>query len=118
VALSDLLRHRNGDQIADAVYYKDGGEESKRCGLDFECSDIGLAVVRDPGILERKRRKRTSPIASPKTNTRVWSAIVAGDVRKKKPSVIWKRDRERMIVFALTTAMTFCSVWCLAGFAY
>lgn len=32
--------------------------------------------------------KLTRPIASPMINTSVWSAIVAGDVRKKKASVI------------------------------
>jgi hypothetical protein len=58
VALRDLLRHRNGDQIADTVYYKDGGEESEWCGLDFEGSDIWLAGVREaPRISERKRKE-------------------------------------------------------------
>lgn len=39
------------------------------------------------------------PIASPIINTSVWSASAAGDTRKKYASVMWKRDREVMIVF-------------------
>ena len=39
------------------------------------------------------------PIASPMINTRVWSARAPGEVRKKYASVIWKREREVMIVF-------------------
>lgn len=47
------------------------------------------------------RMWRTRPIASPIIKTSVWSATVWGDVRKKKPRVIWNRHIERMIVPAL-----------------
>lgn len=43
--------------------------------------------------------QHTSLMDSPKTKTRVWSATVLGEVRKKKPIVMWKRDRERIMVF-------------------
>jgi hypothetical protein len=50
-------------------------------------------------------KKVTSPIACPITKTRVWSAIVAGEVRKKKARVMWKRESEVMIVEEEITAM-------------
>ena len=49
------------------------------------------------------------PIASPIINTRVWSARAPGDVRKKYASVIWKRERDVMIVFPDMSAMMFTS---------
>lgn len=45
------------------------------------------------------------PMDSPRMNTRAWSAMVAGFVRKKKASVTWKREREVMIVFAEMSAI-------------
>jgi hypothetical protein len=47
----------------------------------------------------------TRPIASPSIKTRVWSAIVCGFVRKKKASVMWKSEREVMIVAAEMSAI-------------
>lgn len=38
------------------------------------------------------------PIASPIMKTRAWSARDSGDVRKKKARVMWKREREVIIV--------------------
>lgn len=37
---------------------------------------------------------------SPRAQTRAWSAMVMGFVRKKKPRVMWKSESEVMIVFA------------------
>lgn len=39
------------------------------------------------------------------TQTRAWSAMVPGFVRKKKPRVMWKRETEVMIVLAEMSAM-------------
>lgn len=44
-------------------------------------------------------------MASPMTYTSAWSAMVAGFVRKKNPSVMWKREREVRIVLADMRAM-------------
>jgi hypothetical protein len=44
-------------------------------------------------------------------NTRVWSAIVPGLVRKKKARVMWKREREVIIVAAeMSPILTFAQV--------
>jgi hypothetical protein len=48
------------------------------------------------------------PIASPMMNTNVWSARVPGEVRKKYASVMWKREREVMIVFPDMSAILVC----------
>lgn len=45
------------------------------------------------------------PIDSPRINTSAWSATVMGLVRKKKPSMTWKRQREVRIVLADMSAM-------------
>jgi len=37
-------------------------------------------------------------MASPRRKTTAWSAIVLGLVRKKKPRVMWKRQREVRMV--------------------
>lgn len=42
---------------------------------------------------------------SPRAQTRAWSAMVMGLVRKKKPRVMWKSESEVMIVFADMRAM-------------
>lgn len=47
----------------------------------------------------------TSFMASPMTKTRVWSETVLGVVRKKKAMVMWKSDRERMMVAAVMRAI-------------
>lgn len=39
-------------------------------------------------------------MASPMIYTKVWSAIVFGEERKKKASVMWKRETEVRMVFA------------------
>ena len=44
-------------------------------------------------------------MASPRIYTRAWSATVMGFVRKKKPSVMWKSDRDVMMVLADMSAM-------------
>jgi hypothetical protein len=45
-------------------------------------------------------------------NTRVWSAIVPGFVRKKKARVTWKRERDVMIVAAeMSPILTFAQCW-------
>jgi hypothetical protein len=45
------------------------------------------------------------------TYTSAWSAIVEGLVRKKKASVMWKRETDVMIVFAEMSAIV--AVGCL-----
>jgi hypothetical protein len=55
--------------------------------------------------LKKREGLSTRPIASPIMKTRVWSAIVRGFVRKKKASVMWKSDRDVMIVAAEMTAI-------------
>lgn len=52
-----------------------------------------------------KGEVHTRRIASPITNTRVWSETVLGDVRKKNAIVKWKSARDRIIVAALMSAM-------------
>jgi len=47
----------------------------------------------------------TMPMASPRTKTSAWSAIVAGLVRKKKASVMWKKESDVRIVLADMSAM-------------
>lgn len=37
-------------------------------------------------------------IDSPTMKTKLWSAIVTGEVRKKKASVMWNRDSDRIMV--------------------
>lgn len=44
-------------------------------------------------------------MASPMMKTRVWSAIVWGEVRKKKARVRWKRERDVMIVLPEMSAI-------------
>jgi hypothetical protein len=44
-------------------------------------------------------------MASPMMYTRAWSATVAGFVMKKKPSVMWKRETDVMMVRAEMSAM-------------
>jgi hypothetical protein len=39
------------------------------------------------------------PMASPIIKTRVWSTRAPGDVRKKNANVMWKSERDVMIVF-------------------
>lgn len=58
-----------------------------------------------PFSYPRSAGQRTMPIASPSMNTSAWSATVPGLVRKKKPRVMWKSDREVRIVFAEMSAM-------------
>lgn len=45
------------------------------------------------------------PMDSPSIKTSAWSARVMGLVRKKKPSVMWKSEREVTIVLADMSAM-------------
>lgn len=52
---------------------------------------------------------------SPRAQTRAWSAMVMGLVRKKKPSVMWKSESEVMIVFADMRAMLSLSLGQPAG---
>lgn len=59
-------------------------------------------MERDKGWRERQR---TRPIDSPSKKTTAWSATVAGLVRKKKPRVMWKRQREVRMVRAEMSAM-------------
>jgi len=49
--------------------------------------------------------RTTIPIASPMMKTSVWSAMESGDVRKKKARVMWKSEREVMIVAPEMTAI-------------
>lgn len=51
------------------------------------------------------RMLRTMPMASPRTKTSAWSAIVAGLVRKKKARVMWKKESEVRIVLVDIRAM-------------
>ncbi len=53
----------------------------------------------------RGSSKRTRPMDSPSRNTTAWSATVPGLVRKKKPRVMWKRQREVRIVLAEMSGM-------------
>jgi hypothetical protein len=73
-----------------------------------------LSKERDSGFTSSATRSQmhckvslTMPIASPIINTKVWSARAPGDVRKKYASVIWKRERDVMIVFPDMSAMMF-----------
>lgn len=50
-------------------------------------------------------RELTNPMASPRTHTRAWSAMDSGFVKKKKASVMWKREMEVKMVFADMSAM-------------
>jgi hypothetical protein len=47
------------------------------------------------------------PIASPRRKTSVWSAIEAGEVRKKNARVMWNRESEVIIVAPEMTAIVF-----------
>ena len=47
----------------------------------------------------------TIPIASPRMYTSAWSDMVRGFVRKKKPSVMWKREMEVKMVLEDMSAM-------------
>lgn len=69
-----------------------------------------LVLKRRPNRIERGKmqasgKRRTSPIDSPRIQTRAWSAMVLGLVRKKKPKVRWKREREVMMVLAEMSAI-------------
>lgn len=50
-------------------------------------------------------RNRTRPMASPRRKTMDWSAMDSGEVRRKKAMVIWKREREVMMVAPEMTPM-------------
>lgn len=63
---------------------------------------------------DRRRGWLTIPMLCPRTCTRIWSLMVLGFVRKKKPRVMWKRDMEVMIVLDVMRAMIVearCSGW-------
>lgn len=47
----------------------------------------------------------------PRIQTKAWSATVMGFVRKKKPRVMWKSEREVRIVVADISAM-FAASYC------
>ena len=55
------------------------------------------------------------PMLWPRTCTRIWSLMVLGLVRKKKPRVMWKRQREVRIVLAEMSAMVVVLLSCLLG---
>lgn len=52
-----------------------------------------------------KDERLAMPIASPIMNTKVWSGMMLGEVRKKKASVIWKSERIVIIVAADMSAI-------------
>jgi hypothetical protein len=73
--------------------------------LGIERAGERLQTVSDVSSTSRLLGGSTRPIASPIINTRVWSAMVPGLVRKKKARVMWKSEREVMIVAAEMSAI-------------
>ena len=73
--------------------------------MGIEGASERLQTVSDISSVSNFSRGSTRPIASPIINTRVWSAIVFGFVRKKKARVMWKSDREVIMVAAEMSAM-------------
>jgi hypothetical protein len=73
--------------------------------LGIEGAGERLQTVSDISSVSDFPGGSTRPIASPIINTRVWSAIVFGFVRKKKARVMWKSDSEVIIVAAEMSAI-------------
>ena len=73
--------------------------------MGIEGASERLQTVSDISSVSSFPEGSTRPIASPIINTRVWSAIVFGFVRKKKARVMWKSDREVIMVAAEMSAM-------------
>jgi hypothetical protein len=85
--VSDFLWLRDGDEVAETPEGQCYSQKRERRRGCVESANVGLEKLVG-GVFGEDRMQRTRPIASPMMKTRVWSATVWGDVRKKKPRVI------------------------------
>lgn len=85
--VSDFFWLGDGDEVAETPEGQCNSQKRERRRGCIESANMGLEKLVG-GVFELDRIQRTRPIASPMMKTRVWSATVCGDVRKKKPRVI------------------------------
>lgn len=92
----DFFRQRDGDEIGDTEQAEDGGKEGQGGRFSVKANGSRLAVISVCNPVRPNRH--TMRIDSPTIKTRLWSAIVTGEVRKKKASVMWNSDSDRIMV--------------------